>query len=133
MRRFRFQSDAFTFGGRNLMIDCDFRSCGAFRVGVARWRRSCAPVGRTTGVFTNVTGYFVLLSSRKLLYYESDQSNKQRGTIELPSASCVRLIADEFYNYEDAFEIVTKYNSDRILAPKLLHFLDFCVSLRLFL
>ena len=51
--------------------------------------------------------YFVLLSTRKLLYYESDSSTKQRGAIDLQTATAARPIPDEFYNYDDAIEVVT--------------------------
>ena len=51
--------------------------------------------------------FFVLLSTRKLLYFESDASSKQRGQIDLQTATHVRPTPDEFYNYEDAIEVVT--------------------------
>jgi len=51
--------------------------------------------------------FFVLLSTRKLLYFESDSSSKQRGQVDLQTATHVRPCGDEFYNYEDAIEIVT--------------------------
>ena len=51
--------------------------------------------------------FFVLLSTRKLLYFESESSSKQRGQIDLQSATHVRAIPEDFYNYEDAIEIVT--------------------------
>ena len=53
------------------------------------------------------TRYFVLLSNRRLQYYESESSGKPRGAIELASASAVRPIPDEYYNYDEAIEIVT--------------------------
>ena len=51
--------------------------------------------------------YFVLLSSRVLVYYESDSSTRQRGEINLQAAVSVGAVPDEAYNYENAIEIVT--------------------------
>ena len=51
--------------------------------------------------------FWVLLSTRELIYYESDTSTKRKGTIDLKTAQSVSLLPDEFFNYEDAFEIVT--------------------------
>jgi len=53
--------------------------------------------------------YFVLLSTRQLQYFEKEGTNKPRGTVELQFATAVRPLpdADQFYNYEQAIEIVT--------------------------
>ena len=49
----------------------------------------------------------MLLSSRVLVYYESDSSTRQRGEINLQAAVSVGAVPDEAYNYENAIEIVT--------------------------
>ena len=50
--------------------------------------------------------YFVLLSSRELIYYETDQSNKRKGEIDLTEVTQVKT-TDEYYNYDDAFVLVS--------------------------
>ena len=63
--------------------------------------------GGNTGSSAWRMRFFVLLSSRILIYYESDTSTRERGRIDLQTATAVRPIPDEFYNYENAIEIVT--------------------------
>ena len=52
--------------------------------------------------------FFVLLSTRELLYFESENSQKRKGTVDLKEATAVTRIPNEFNNYEEAFEVVTK-------------------------
>jgi len=51
--------------------------------------------------------FFVLLSTRELLYFESENSAKRKGTVDLKMASEVNALPDDFSNYEEAFEVVT--------------------------
>ena len=52
--------------------------------------------------------FFVLLSTRELLYFEGENSQKRKGTVDLKEATAVTRIPNEFNNYEEAFEVVTK-------------------------
>ena len=49
----------------------------------------------------------MLLSTRELLYFESENSAKRKGTVDLKMASEVNALPDDFSNYEEAFEVVT--------------------------
>jgi len=51
--------------------------------------------------------FFVLLSTRELLYFEKEDSTKRKGTIDLKTAQAINLLPEDYYNYEDAFEILT--------------------------
>ena len=70
------------------------------------WLEKKGDVG-TGGASNWKMRFWVLLSTRELIYYESDTSTKRKGTIDLKTAQSINLLPDEFFNYEDAFEIVT--------------------------
>jgi len=53
------------------------------------------------------TRYFALLSSRELLYFETETSSKRKGTIDLKEVFTLQSMPDAHYNYEDAFELIT--------------------------
>jgi len=60
--------------------------------------------------------YFVLLSTRELLCYENETSQKRKGSLDLKTATAVEVLPDAYDTYERAFSVVTAKH--RWVAPQ---------------